>query len=113
MKTIKFSQKTKVLESYEVEYTKEEFELDCIHFEIQNFSYEELCDILLNNVRDVMIKVTEYFVDDYTGEYKCGPHFADAYVFFNGLLRDCAFDEGPYNSHIIEIYDQDFSAEEE
>ena len=41
MKTIKFTQKTEVIETYEIEYTADDFAYDCNAYQIENFSYED------------------------------------------------------------------------
>lgn len=112
MKTIRFTQKVEVIESYNIEYTQEEFELDCVHFEIKDFSYEELCEVLLHKKDDIMIKVTEYHVDDYTGEFGYSPHFVSAYEFFSRLLCDYSFDAGPWDTDTISIYNREIFVEE-
>lgn len=63
MKTINYRHQVEVIETYEIEYTLEDFMLDVQYYEIDNLTYEELQDIL-ENKKDVMITVNDYHHND-------------------------------------------------
>ena len=111
MKTIKFTQKTEVIETYEIEYTADDFAYDCNAYQIENFSYEDLCDIM-ENEKEVFITVTEYHYDTNIEEWVNGPHMVDAFEFFALMMDDQAYDAGPWDSETTGIYSRDIQVEE-
>jgi hypothetical protein len=110
MKTINYRHQVEVIETYDIEYTLEDFILDVQYYEIENLTYEELQDIL-ENQKDVMITVNDYHHND-DGVYVKGPHFVDAYEFFTRLLTDYAFDNGPFDSDYQCVLNREYYFEE-
>ena len=93
MKTINYKQTVEVIENYEVNYTRADFNYDCDSYNIEGITYEELCELLEGKRPDWMITVEEYYLDA-TGQSLMGPHIVSAEEFFSRILCDAAFEYG-------------------
>lgn len=112
MKTIRFTQRTEVIETYEINYTQSDFEYDCKVYQIENFSYEDLCRVF-ENEEDVMITVNGFYYNLDANEYMNGPHFEDAYEFFSQLMDDQAYEAGPWDSETVDLIDREIAVEDD
>ena len=110
--SIIYKQAVKVIEYYEIEYTENEFEFDCETYQIKDFTYAELCDILNEKIDDVMISVYEGHVNS-EREWVIGPHFTSAKEFFTRILCDSAFEYGYGDRDELEIMNREIDIIEE
>ena len=93
MKTIRYKQIVEVVEYYEVDYTRRDFQYDCECFKIENFTYEDLCGILDGSIEDRLISVEEFYCNE-NGDVILGPRFVSAKEFFTRMMTDAAFEYG-------------------
>lgn len=102
MKTIKFTQRIEVIETYEINYGPMEFTLDCVDYNIENFTYEDLCRVM-ETEEDVMITVYEEHYDNTTREWIEGPCFVNAYDFFTQLMETYSYERGMVDSDPLDL----------
>lgn len=105
-KTIRYEQEVEVIETYGIDYDEQDFLYDCQVHNIENITFDEICGILDGSLPDVMITVTEYYMDD-NGNYLHGPHMVSADEFFNRTLCDAAFEYGCDDRDDLEILSRD------
>ena len=111
MKTIRFIQQLDVIETYDLDYTEADFLMDCELYNIENFTFDELCDVL-ENEKEVMITVTELHYNTDLEEWVNGPHMVEAGEFFAMIMDDLAYDAGPTDSETVDINNRMINVED-
>lgn len=73
-------------ETYGIEYNEKNFLCDCRDYNIENITFDEVCNILNNNQSDVLITVTHNYVD-YKGQFVYNhPCVVSAKEFFTKII---------------------------
>lgn len=94
MKTIKFSQTASVIETAEYIFDENDFNYLVENHDIDNITYEDVCDIFEGKKPDFLITVVDdMWVEDEKGSYfTVQPHMVSAYSFFNSFMENEAWD---------------------
>lgn len=106
MKTIKFSQVASVLETAEYVFDRNDFNYLVDNHEIENVTYEDVCDLFEGKKEDFLITVMDdvWFPDDNGGYLTVQPRMVSAYSFFNNFMENEAWD-GVIERELTDIAD--------
>ena len=103
-----YEQRVEIIEDYELEYSREDFIMDCNNFDITDITYEELSDILVDKIPDKKILVNPPKMD-VEGVYIVVPQLYDAKEFFTLLMCDLCFQFGCFDRQELNILNRKFS----
>lgn len=112
MKKINFIERVQAIETFQIEYTEEDFENDRAIFEIENFTFEDLC-MVFEGYDEIMIEVNDSDWNAETRDWEPCRKQVNAYDFFINLMSDMASEEGPWESELVDLLSRETLVEDD